>query len=1294
MNIKDAYIHNGDAILKDIQLNGSKLQKLKAGKNADDTYLIWDDVVDLSPFGASGHNHDDRYLKLTGGTMSNTNVVTNLNADLLDGYHKNDILRRTNAPTSVISLNNVVTDGIDFTSWDYAHSVNVNNQPWGDGASSAASVVSFGTDYPFQIYSDYSTTSYLYYRSYYAGNGWKDWRQFAFLDSNVASASKWANARTITLTGSVTGSVSIDGSADVTLATTTNHTHNYAGSSSAGGSADSALTLLYNNKFDTTYGDYAIFQQNYNISDFPHDGWFNSIKMLHNNSHGYFTEIATSFTGEDGMWRRALVGGGQLGWYKMLDSGNFNSYALPLSGGTMSGSITMSSGAYIIFNGSLGAGTGSYLAFSGDNLYLAASKSGQKIYLESTYQSAPYFRNQYGDYVILHSGNYTTYTVKKDGTGASGNWGISITGNAATATTSTYASNVGSSGTAGTNYVTAANVISMYNWYNSITATDEASNTAIDKWNEIVSFLTGITDTSTLSGILAGYAAADHTHPYLPTTQVSMEQASNDDWIKKHALSTLRGHVYNTHSLEWQYLFGISSGKTYGSILRTSYGNGTPRIQVMGLFDGTWSSWREVAYDDNTVKKDGTGASGTWGISITGNAGYASSAGYADSAGSARNLLGRTTTGSDYGAVDGNLVFAEWSTYSDNRWYLKAKGYETRVGYANNSDKLDGQDLITQVSDWNTDSLSIFKSSEGSISNAPTTDGIYGLTLRFHRQDSTYHTDLVTNVYSDKLFFRRKTESGYGSWRELIHSGNYTSYLGYIGTTAVQASSAAQALTGITAFTFNGVTSAGTNYITGTAGRIYFGGNFHIDSLESNATYINHYTANNVYLVSGSSQGNVGIGTTSPSQKLEVSGNIRVLNPSDNQIIARFLNYSSAPYGLMIKSYTNGSLHLQSQRESDNSEVFSLLLNPNGGNVGIGTFDPYTKLHINGGSLRIDNNSKYVTIGCGNTSFCHYKTDADTAHWFNKTVQVNGNIEPYGNNAYSAGSISYRFSNIYSYAGNFAGTISSDNYHQIYNNGSYTRTSNSVKGAIVIQLPITSDQWDMINVEIAVYEYNSQAASKIIVGGHPWKGKWYNYSCSIIGGYNKEVRLGIYGGKWCIILGTSSTVWSYPGVFVTHIGTVYDTYSSAYTSQCTLSLITNESDFSALTTPANVVNATYASSAGSVAWANVSNKPAFTTWSETSSTASYSLSNAAWTNTITLPTTAGSYILNIVSGNSTLTGVFSIGANDNAKDEISLHLHGNGPRLYARTNGTTLQLSSNDASATSRSVTIKYRRMI
>ena len=284
-------------------------------------------------------NYNSYCPKLDGTGASGTwnisisgNAATATNADKLDGYHKTDILRSTVAPTSVISLNDVVTEGIDFTSWDYAHSVNVNNQPGGNSASSAACVVSFGTDYPFQIYSDYNDTSYLYYRSFYINTGWKAWRQFAFLDSNVASSSKWATPRTITLTGSVTGSVSIDGSANVSLATTTNHTHNYAGSSSAGGSANSALTLLYNNILDTNYGNYAVFQQFAGLSDFPHSGWFNSIKMLHNNSYGYFTEIAMSFTGEDGMWRRALRGGAQAGWYKILDSGNYNSYCPKLDG--------------------------------------------------------------------------------------------------------------------------------------------------------------------------------------------------------------------------------------------------------------------------------------------------------------------------------------------------------------------------------------------------------------------------------------------------------------------------------------------------------------------------------------------------------------------------------------------------------------------------------------------------------------------------------------------------------------------------------------------------------------------------------------------------------------------------------------------------------------------------------------------------------------------------------------------------------------------------------------------------
>lgn len=60
------------------------------------------------------------------------------------------------------------------------------------------------------------------------------------VSGNAGTATKLQTARTITLSGAVTGSTSFDGSGNVTISTSVNHTHNYAGSSSAGGAATSA----------------------------------------------------------------------------------------------------------------------------------------------------------------------------------------------------------------------------------------------------------------------------------------------------------------------------------------------------------------------------------------------------------------------------------------------------------------------------------------------------------------------------------------------------------------------------------------------------------------------------------------------------------------------------------------------------------------------------------------------------------------------------------------------------------------------------------------------------------------------------------------------------------------------------------------------------------------------------------------------------------------------------------------------------------------------------------------------
>lgn len=75
--------------------------------------------------------------------------------------------------------------------------------------------------------------------------------------ANADTATKLKTARTISLGGAVTGSSSFDGSANITITTSVNHTHSYAGSASAGGDANRAVKIKdsYNGKDITiTYG--------------------------------------------------------------------------------------------------------------------------------------------------------------------------------------------------------------------------------------------------------------------------------------------------------------------------------------------------------------------------------------------------------------------------------------------------------------------------------------------------------------------------------------------------------------------------------------------------------------------------------------------------------------------------------------------------------------------------------------------------------------------------------------------------------------------------------------------------------------------------------------------------------------------------------------------------------------------------------------------------------------------------------------------------------------------------------
>ena len=130
---------------------------------------------------------------------------------------------------------------------------------------------------------------------------------------------------------------------------------------------------------------------------------------------------------------------------------------LPLSGGTMTGVLTMKGEQY---NGNYALNMNNSDIVNANRIIFAdrsdSANEGLSFWRSaSTYDAfwisdgvmyfTPNSPTDTTNNVVIHSGNYTTYTVKKDGTGASGTWGINITGNAATATTATTATKLGSS---------------------------------------------------------------------------------------------------------------------------------------------------------------------------------------------------------------------------------------------------------------------------------------------------------------------------------------------------------------------------------------------------------------------------------------------------------------------------------------------------------------------------------------------------------------------------------------------------------------------------------------------------------------------------------------------------------------------------------------------------------------------------------------------------------------------------------------------------------------------------------
>lgn len=134
---------------------------------------------------------------------------------------------------------------------------------------------------------------------------------------------------------------------------------------------------------------------------------------------------------------------------------------------------------------------------------------------------------------------------------------------------------------------------------------------------------------------------------------------------------------------------------------------------------------------------------------------------------------------------------------------------------------------------------------------------------------------------------------------------------------------------------------------------------------------------------------------------------------------------------------------------------------------------------------------------------------------------------------------------------------------------------------------------------------------------------------------------------------------------------------------------------------------TSAGTSGQILVSNGSGAPGWATTENYTTTtiaaANYSLSNAEWTAVDTaLPTTSGTYALYIDDGTSgSYAGIFALEGGAKEKiDEIPLHwatattTTADSKRIYAAVKEGKLQLSSNNDSATTYNLTIKYKRII
>lgn len=315
-----------------------KTAKAESSKVADS--VAWANVSGKpSSYTPASHNHDSSYLKLSGGSMTGK-ITTNVSTgSYLAGNQGNAIINTSTSAGAYVMLYRYPSTNGYFTMGGYQGNYLLQYTAKGTVDAGTNSVTksltllneSGNTSFP-------GTVSAPSFSGALSGNAnTATTLQIArsingtnFNGSGNITTANWGTARTITIgntSKSVNGSGNVSWSISEIGASSSNHTHNYAGSSSAGGNANAAIKLATARSINGTNFD--------GTGNITTANW------------------GTARTLTIGKTGKSVNGSGNVAW-SLSEIG-----ALPLSGGTLSGGLTVNSDTIISgmlnMNGSTGA---------------------------------------------------------------------------------------------------------------------------------------------------------------------------------------------------------------------------------------------------------------------------------------------------------------------------------------------------------------------------------------------------------------------------------------------------------------------------------------------------------------------------------------------------------------------------------------------------------------------------------------------------------------------------------------------------------------------------------------------------------------------------------------------------------------------------------------------------------------------------------------------------------------------------------------------------------------------------